>query len=74
MQAIFFERDSTDQMALDDFLEDFRRGGVVPDCIRVDNGDGPFFADTKAIGFGAKDDRIALGQAEFNKTSLEEIP
>ena len=70
-EDMVFDDTATDQVLLNDALEDFGRGGVVPDSIRVNDGDGSLFADTEAVGLGAED---AVEDAEFGETALEIVP
>ena len=60
-----------DEMLLDDSLQGFGGGGVVPDAFGIDQGDGALLADAEAVGLGAID---AVEEAEFGQAALEIVP
>jgi hypothetical protein len=55
MKDVLVDRLSTNQMFLNDGLENLRRAGVIPHAVEIDDGDRPSGADSKAIRFGAVD-------------------
>lgn len=43
------------EMLLDNALDDWWRGGAIPDSIRVDNYDRAGYANSQAVSLGAED-------------------
>lgn len=60
-------------MLLQDPLDIFRRAGVVPDSIRIDDGDGPFGAYPQAIRLGAPDMGLA-GEVDLLSPPFQIFP
>ena len=61
-------------MLLNDSLQHFRRARVIPRAFRINDGDGAALADAEAIGFGAKNQRLGTGQAEFLQAAFQKTP
>jgi hypothetical protein len=61
-------------MFLDNPLEDCRRRRVIPRAFRVNNGDGPLFADAQAIRLSAIDDMIARHEPQLRQPALQIFP
>ena len=47
---------------------------MVPDCFRIDDGDGALRANAKTVGFASIHQRVRPGQAQFLQTLLQEFP
>ena len=67
----FFYHLSADQVLLNDALQHFGRGGVIPDAFGIDHRNRAAFADAQAVGFGAVD---AVEQSQFGQPALEVVP
>jgi len=66
---------SADEVLLNDTLENLGRAGVIPDAVRINDGDRALLTNAQAVGFGAVDGRIAASsQAEFFKALFEVFP
>jgi hypothetical protein len=61
-------------MLLNNALGGGRSDVVVPDALRIDDGDGALLAHTQAVGFGAKHTRAGRHQAELGEALLEVVP
>jgi len=59
---------------LQNALEDFRRGRVVPDAIGIHDRDGSMLADAEAVGLGSVDAAVRAGQLSLGESLLEVIP
>ncbi len=64
MEAEVFDRNSANQMLLNDALKHFLSAGMVPNLVWPDDRDGPRFADLQAVGFSALHAPVA-GNAEL---------
>src|ERR1017187_8128651 len=49
---------ATDEMILNDALQNFRRATVIPHAFGINHGNGAMHADAQAVGAGAEDERI----------------
>ena len=67
------DRLATDQMFLDDPLEDRRIALAVPGAFRIDNGNRSAFADPQAVGLGAENAAV-LGQPQLFEARLQKLP
>src|ERR1017187_5041988 len=65
---------SANQMFLDDALQHFRRAGVIPDALGINDGNRPARADAQAIGLGAVNQGLRLGQVQFLQPPLQKWP
>ena len=61
-------------MFLDDALENYRRAGVIPDAIRVNDRDRPAQADAQAVDLAAINERLRADEMELLEACLEEFP
>ena len=61
---------ASDQVSLDDPLENRRVARAVPRPFRVDDGDRPAFADPQAVGLGAQHPAL-LGQPQLAQPALQ---
>ena len=73
-ESIFFDNPSLDQMLLDDPFKDRRRAGVIPDCLRVYDGNRTLNADPQAIGFSPVNQRVGADEVKFFQTLLQILP
>src|SRR5436190_14193195 len=64
---------STDQVFLDDPLEERRIALSVPRAFWIDDRDRPAFADAEAVRLGAQDPAL-LGETQFLQPRLQVIP
>ena len=71
---MLFHRGAAEDVLLEDTFDDFLGGGVIPDAIGVDQGDGAMLADAEAVGFGAEDALRALHEVEFGESFFEVVP
>lgn len=60
-------------MLVDDAFENPGGAGVIPDPLRINEGNRTPLADTKAVYLGAIDPTPA-GQLKFLQASLEKVP
>lgn len=67
------DRLSTDQMFLNDPLENFRRAVTVPGTLRIDDGDRPLYAHLKTVRFRAVDAAVP-DQSQLNQALLQIVP
>src|SRR5215831_17392448 len=65
---------TTNEMFLDDALENGWGHGVIPNPVRVDNRNWALFADSQTIGFGAVDARIGFCQTKLFQTTFQILP
>lgn len=67
-----------DQMLLNNALEHFWGGAVVPHSVRVNDDNRPLLADPQTVSFGAKNTARALGggrvKLEFLKPFFKIVP
>ena len=54
-EAVFLDDLAFDEMFLNDALEDFRRAGVVPSSLGIDDRYGAACANAEAVGLGPVD-------------------
>ncbi len=73
-EHIFLDRPSTNQVLLNNSLQNLRGRRVVPHAIRVHHSDGSILADAQAVGLRAVDDLLARGEAEIDEPPLEILP
>ncbi len=66
-------RTSSDEVLLDDAFEHRRVARGVPGAVRIDDGNGPTFADPQAVGFGAQDTAL-VRETELLQASLQVVP
>jgi hypothetical protein len=64
---------AADEVFHDDPLEDRRIALPVPRAFRIDDGDRPALADTKAVGLAAKDAAL-LGEPELLEPPFQVVP
>ena len=69
----FCDRNSADQMLINDPLKCRWSTRVIPDTVRVDDSNGTILADAKAVRLGAVDLSV-LREIEFGKAFLEIFP
>jgi hypothetical protein len=65
---------SSDEVVLNNALEIFRSGGVIPNGLGVDDDDGTPEADAEAVGLAAMDHRFRGAESEFLEAAFEELP
>src|SRR5258708_34722491 len=65
---------SADQVFLNDALQYFRSGGVIPNPVRIDDRDWPLLAYAKTIRLGAIDAALALQQPALRQALLQKLP
>ena len=70
-EDVFPHRFPLQQMFLDDALEDFRRAGVIPDAIRVNDRDRPAQADAQAVDLAAINERLRADEMEMSDWSSD---
>jgi hypothetical protein len=70
-ETVLFYYLAADQVFLDDALQHFWCGGVIPDAFGVDDGDGPAFADTEAVGLGAIH---VVEESQFSQAAFQVVP
>src|SRR4051794_27736870 len=64
---------ATDQVLLDDPLEDRRIALAVPRAFRIHDGNRTAFTDAQAIGLGAQDAAL-FGEPELLKARFQKLP
>ena len=64
-EAVFLDDLAVDEVFLNDALEDFRRAGVVPGALRINDCDGAARANPEAVGLGAVHFWLETNEAEF---------
>src|SRR6478736_9367062 len=65
---------ASNQVLLDNALEDRWRYGVVPRAIRIDHRDGSVLADAQAVGFRPVNAVFALSQTGFDQALFKIVP
>lgn len=65
---------SADEMFLNNALQGGRSAGMVPNTLRVNEGDGSLRANAQAVGFRAIHQSVRPDQPEFLKAPLEKPP
>ena len=73
-EAVFLDDLAVDEVFLDDALEDFRRAGVVPGALGIDDRDGAACANAEAVGLGAVHFWLETNEAEFLEPCFQERP
>ena len=73
-EAVFLDDLAVDEVFLDDALEDFRRAGVVPGALGIDDRDGAACANAEAVGLGAVHFGLEANKAEFLEPRFQERP
>lgn len=73
-ETIIVDDPATDEVFLDDTLEDIRCAGVVPGALRINYGDGATRADPKAIGLGAVHFRLCTNEAKLLQPGFQKRP
>src|SRR5713101_3599551 len=73
-ESVFGHGPASDEVLLNDTLDDRGRHRVIPRAIRIDDGNRPRFADAQAVGLRSIDTVLALGQAEFHQPLFEVLP
>jgi hypothetical protein len=63
---------ATNEMLLDDSLQNRRIALAIPRAFRVDDGDGAGLAHAKAVGLGAQ--YAVIGEPQFDQTPLQVVP
>jgi len=72
--AKIFDRGIVNEVFLNDALEVFGRAGMIPDGIRVNDGNGTTGADAKAVGFAAMNERLRAAEVEIVEALFEKLP
>src|SRR5437879_443608 len=65
---------SVHEVLLYDALQNLRRAGMIPDSLRVDDGDRSVNADAEAVGLGPIDERLGTNEIQFLEPPLEKFP
>jgi hypothetical protein len=65
---------ASDQVFLDDFLEHFFIRRVIPDAVRIDNGDRARLAHLQAVSLRAVHAILACGEFELAEPFLKIVP
>ena len=73
-EVVFLDDLAVDEVFLDDALEDFRRAGVVPGALGIDDRDGAACANAEAVGLGAVHFWLETNEAEFLEPCFQERP
>ena len=61
-------------MLLNDSFKDFRRDGVIPGSVGINDGDRALLANAETVCFRAKHAIVRPCEAQFFKTALEVVP
>ena len=73
-KAIIVDNPAADKVFLNDALENFRRAGVVPSAIWVNDSDGSAHANPKAVGLGAVYFRFGANEAKLLEPGFQKCP
>src|SRR5579863_108666 len=73
-EDVFGDGPASDQVLLNDALDDVRGDRVIPGAFGIDNGDRAVLADPQAIGFGAVNAGTAVHQVQLRQSLLEIVP
>jgi hypothetical protein len=69
-----FDDFSSDEVVLNNALEVFRGGGMVPYRFGVDDHDGALDADAEAVGFATMNHRFCGAESKFLEAAFEKLP
>jgi hypothetical protein len=69
-----FDDFPSDEVVLNNALEVFRGGGVIPNGFGVDYDDRALDTDSEAVGLAAMDHRFSGTEPEFLESAFEELP
>lgn len=73
-ECVFFHNAPTNQMFLDNTLQNLRRTGMIPYTLGIDYGNWTVFADTQAVRPGAIDSALDCRAIELFEALLKIIP
>ena len=70
----FLNGDPSDEVFMNDALEQVRGDGVIPGSVGIYDSDGTLLADSQIVGFGAVNAVLSLIEIQFLESSFQVIP